>query len=198
MLDWNIEGMPESSGLMGVIRLLMTAFFVAGYVMRGLGMYTLASRRQTGNAWFAWVPLLHHFLLGKLSDQYSGYVKGKNTRLRWLLLVLGIIWGIGMSVFLVLLMVLVGQMMLTVLTVGMILFSEEYSNSIQQVSDAMGWFPLVYYLTGIPLWVARYFALHNVYASSRPDRKNLWLVLSIFFRFTEPFFLFACRGSDRG
>ena len=44
----------------------------------------------------------------------------------------------------------------------------------------------------------RYFAYYDYYASCRPDLKVVFLVLSILFPVTLPFFVFACRKHDLG
>ena len=50
----------------------------------------------------------------------------------------------------------------------------------------------------IALAVIRYMALYDIYTSCQPQNNVLFLVLSIIFRITEPFFLFLCRDKDEG
>ena len=46
--------------------------------------------------------------------------------------------------------------------------------------------------------VIRYMALYDVYMSMDPSNGVLFLVLSIFFPITEPFFLLLNRDKDKG
>jgi hypothetical protein len=50
----------------------------------------------------------------------------------------------------------------------------------------------------IAMYVIRYMALYNVYRSLDPGNAVLFLVLSILFSPTEPFFLFFNREKDLG
>ncbi len=46
--------------------------------------------------------------------------------------------------------------------------------------------------------VIRFMALYDVYRSMDPGNATVFLVLSILFGVTEPFFLFFCRNKDNG
>jgi len=46
--------------------------------------------------------------------------------------------------------------------------------------------------------VIRYIAMYDLYTSCNPQNNVLFLVLSIFFTVTEPFFLFFIRNKDEG
>ena len=53
-------------------------------------------------------------------------------------------------------------------------------------------------LASIALSVMIYIALYKVYKSCDPKHAVLFLVLSIIFNITLPFFVFACRNKDLG
>ena len=53
-------------------------------------------------------------------------------------------------------------------------------------------------ILSIVLAVFRFMALYDLYSSCIPGSNVLFLVLSIIFSFTEPFFIFACRNRDDG
>ena len=55
-------------------------------------------------------------------------------------------------------------------------------------------------LVGIAIAVMaiRYVAMYDLYTSCSPQNNVLFLVLSIFFTVTEPFFLFFIRNKDEG
>ena len=73
-----------------VYTLLMGLLGIAAFVLRSMGVYTLATRRGIKRAWFAWIPVLDQYLLGCISDQYQYVVKGKNKAKRNVLLWLNI------------------------------------------------------------------------------------------------------------
>ena len=50
----------------------------------------------------------------------------------------------------------------------------------------------------IAVLVIRYIAMYDLYTSCTPQNNVLFLVLSIFFSVTEPFFVFFIRNKDEG
>ena len=163
---------------------------IATYVLSSLGLYTLASRRGIGNAWLSWVPVLNIWIIGSLSDQYRYVVKGQYKSKRKTLLILNLINAV---VALILLIVAVG---VTVeLTTGAIygVRGNELWNSV--LGSALGATGLALTMGGISIAAAviRYMALYDIYVSMDPANSVLFLVLSIIFNVTEPFFLFFNR-----
>ena len=53
-------------------------------------------------------------------------------------------------------------------------------------------------VVGIAYCIFYYMALYDLYTSLDPENNVLFLVLSIFFSFTKPFFLFFNREKDKG
>ena len=51
---------------------------------------------------------------------------------------------------------------------------------------------------GIAKAVVYYMAMYDLYTSCSPENNVLFLVLSIVFRVTEPFFIFFNRNHDMG
>ena len=70
----------------------------------------------------------------------------------------------------------------------------------QILGRAIGIFGLLVPMLGISIahTVIRYMALYDVYTSLDPKNNVIYLVLSIVFSFTEPFFLFFNRQKDEG
>ena len=168
---------------------------VAMYVFGSLGLYTLASRRGIRNPWLAWIPVVNVWIIGSLSDQYRYVVKGEEKNKRKTLLILHIInfvLGIALLVFLIL------------LVVGLVRHEMyNYSESAAQMeilrsAIGMGCVGMILTGTAIALAIIRYMALYDIFMSMDPGNCVLYLVLSIIFSFTEPFFLFFNRTSDKG
>ena len=174
---------------------LMSLIGVAGYVLRALGLYTIAKRRGINHPWMSWVPVLDLWVLGCVSDQYQYVVKGKNRNKRK--------WLLGLNIT------------LAVLYIAFLVFcGVAVFGAVSGVTGSMGPDKLVAALMGsvmsllmclIPLaaiaiavMVIRYIAMYDLYTSCSPQNNVLFLVLSIFFTVTEPFFVFFIRSKDEG
>ena len=169
---------------------------VASYVLTALALYTVARRRGLKSPWLAWIPVASCWLLGSLSDQYRYVVKGEHTHRRVFLLCFRIL-----------------TVLLTVSLLGLVgtlCFQVFDSMMRQDVIPDLLWIQIFRQATsllvvGLPLlgiviayWVFRFMALYDVYKSMEPENAVLFLVLSILFRITEPFFLFFSRNKDGG
>ena len=168
---------------------------IASYVLTSMALFTLASRRGIGKAWLSWVPVLNVWIVGSLSDQYRYVVKGQYKSKRKTLLVLNLLQLVigvvitGICIF-----------MVTELISGSIygFIGGNMMKSIMGPGLTAGGFGLL--LTGISIAsaVIYYMALYDIYTSMDPANNVLFLVLSIIFNVTEPFFLFFSRNKDEG
>ncbi len=193
------EGIPVMSiiGVMLVIYLLIFAFAVVRYVLESLGMYTIAKRRGIKCPWLAWIPAVNVWILGSISDQYQYLVKGKTKNRRTVLLVLTII-------------TVILSIALSVIAVGMLTELIANAQWLESMSEPqimemilvpmlkMSGVSLVMMGVGIALLVFEFIALYDLYTSCDPRNNVMFLVLSIVFSVTEPFFVFACRKKDQG
>ena len=178
-----------------VYSLIVSAFGIATYVLRALGLYTIAKRRGINHPWMGWVPVLDLWVLGCISDQYQYVVKDKDkNRRKWLL---GL--NIAIAVVYIVFFVFFGVAVAGVVTGATGGLREE-----QLLTALMGpatgllicLIPLVIF--AIAITVIRYVAFYDLYTSCSPQNNVLFLVLSIFFTVTEPFFVFFIRNKDEG
>lgn len=174
LLPGLISGVP--SGLFGI----------AAYILTALAIYRISCRRGLNNPWLAWIPVVNCWLLGSLSDQYQYVVKGENKSKRKWLIVLNILKSVLMTLVVILAVVTAGS-----------LFADHPSEVIGLVVALLGLVVPLAAVT-IALCVIRYMALYDVYRSLDPANAVLYLVLSILFSPTEPFFLFFNREKDLG
>ncbi len=168
-----------------------TLLSLASYVLTALALYTLAERRGLSKPWLAWIPVVNCWLLGSLSDQYRYVVKGQNKSKRKLLLVLSIS----------MLFLAVGTAVVFVVGIGMVM-NMTTAQSMHTVL-MMPWMLIILGMAllicaAISYAVLRYMALYDVYKSMDPANSVMFLVLSILFHVTEPFFLFFNRQNDKG
>ena len=163
-------------------------FGIALYVFRALGIHAIAKNRELKHGWFAWIPVLDQYLLGCISDQYQYVVKGKVKNKRRILLALNI-------VYMVIVGLVIGSsvMIITQATMG-------YVSEGQMVARTMRMMTLILPMLGVAIGmiVVRFMALHDLYVSCDPRNSTMYLVLSILFQVTEPFFIFFNRKKDDG
>ena len=168
---------------------------VATYVLTALAIYSVAQRRGLRNPWLAWIPVANSWLLGSISDQYRYVVKGENRSKRKILLTLQILSTLcGIALF----------------CLGIAVAANVISGAFRSVSEeqligqimgpVIGMLGVCVPMAGVSIayLVIRYMAMYDVYTSMDPGNSVMFLVLSIVFKVTEPFFLFFNRNKDGG
>ena len=191
-----LEELGAGMGLFYVLYTLgMSLFGIAVYVLNALGFYSIAKRRGINHAWMSWIPVLDLWVLGCISDQYQYVVKGKNKNKRkWLL---GL--SIALAVVYIVFFVFFGIMMVDVIG-GVISTMDESLLLENLMGPVVGMLVSFIPMMGlaIAVIVVRYIAMYDLYTSCSPQNNVLFLVLSIFFNVTEPFFVFFLRKKDDG
>lgn len=183
---------------------LSAVLAVAGYILGSLGCCAIAKRRGIRHPWLAWIPLVNGWLIGCISDQYQHIVKGRNRSRRKSLLVLGIIRTI-LACAAIILAICALDYWLDARQASL----DYHMGGIGPEPDFGAW-PLICMLLGaavlalpaagvaIAAAVVRYIALYDLYRSCNPNTGAVFLVLSIVFGITEPFFIFFSRKKDAG
>lgn len=168
---------------------------IALYVLTALGLYTVAKRRSINKAWLAWIPVVNCWLIGCISDQYRYVVKGQVKSKRKSLLTLTIIQMILTLAF-------TGALTVTIFCgINTSMSVTGYSRIMESIMV-----PLIITLglllpmagVAIAKAIIYYMAMYDLYTSCSPENNVLFLVLSIVFRVTEPFFIFFNRNNDKG
>ena len=153
---------------------------LAIYVFTALSLHTIAKRRGIACPWLAWVPVANLWLLGSLSDQYRYLTQGQIKHKRITLLVWkGVSW------------VLTGSI------VGAVIAAFAGSGSVGAILTVLC-LALAVACAAVVYVVLYFMALYDVYASCDPQNAAVYLVLSIFFRFLVPIFLFLSRNLEKG
>ena len=172
-----------------------SAFFgIATYILSSLALYTIAKRRGIRKAWLSWIPVLNVWILGSLSDQYRYVVKGQIRSKRKVLLTLYLVMT-GIAVILAGIVIAAAVKFI----MGGMGGNGRYVMKIV-TGPAITAACLALPMAGVAVAAAvlRYMALCDLYTSLDPANNVLFLVLSIFFPVTEPFFLFFNRNKDLG
>ncbi|MBQ2854244.1 MAG: hypothetical protein IJE81_02090 [Oscillospiraceae bacterium] len=172
-----------------------TLLSIASYVLTSMALYTVATRRGIGHAWLSWIPLLNVWIIGSLSDQYRYVVKGKyKSKRKWLLILtlLNVLCGIC---------AVVGIAGIALDVAGTMVYGIHDKAVMRLImGPVMGIAGLALPIAGlsIAVTVIRFMAMYDLYSSMDPANSVMFLVLSILFPFTEPFFLFFSRNKDEG
>ena len=169
-------------GVLAVLALVVMAAGIALYVLNSIGLYTIAKRRGIHHAWLAWVPVANYWVLGCVSDQYQYVVKGKVKNKRLLLLLAGIAGTLISG------------------AVPVINISNQNIGAVPAMVGGLllGVLGLLSLCISIITLVFYYMALYDLYTSCVPANNVPYLVFSILFRVTEPFFVFFSRNKDGG
>ena len=167
---------------------------IATYVLTALALYTMAQRRGIKNAWLSWVPVINCWIIGSLSDQYRYVVKGEIKNKRKTMLILNIINWVLTAVL------VIGIVVMAVMGIQSAMgpYSDDIFGTVIGAVAGVALLSLPIVGISIALAVIRYMALYDIYTCCQPQNNVLFLVLSIIFRITEPFFLFLCRDKDEG
>ena len=195
-MEYVFEGLGAGFAAFYTVYSLVASFFgIAVYVLRALGIYSIAKRRGINHPWMSWVPVLDLWVLGCISDQYQYVVKGKVKNKRKWLLGLNIVLAVIYIVFFVLCGVAIAGA-IGGMTGGM----GEDRLVASMMGPVMSMLAALIPLVGIAIavMVIRYVAMYDLYTSCSPQNNVLFLVLSIFFTVTEPFFVFFIRNKDEG
>lgn len=168
---------------------------IVTYILFSLGLYAAAKRRMINHPWLSWIPVANIWILGSLSDQYRYVTKGQIKSRRKILLTLKIV---SVSLAFVVVFVCIGAMVN--LAAGAV-YGMEDAQVFQGLFGAffgISGLLLVLIPVTIVFLVFRYMALYDLYVSFDPENAVLFLVLSIVFSVSEPFFVFFNRDKDRG
>lgn len=163
------------------------------YVVRSVSLYTLAKRRGLRWPGLAWVPVANAWTWGSVGDQYQYVKKGRVQSRRKVLL------GLQIAIF-VMAVILV---LVFCYTIGVAVTADLYGYGMPEhyamgLAVAILFFAPVLFVVTIVYAVFFYINLYQVYQSCNPDTATVFLVLSILFSVTLPFFLLADRNKDLG
>lgn len=186
-------GLGILTGLLSGIPSLVLG--IAGYVLMALALYTLAKRRCIHYAWLSWIPVANVWILGSLSDQYRYVVRGQTKSKRKVLLTLGIVMTVLCAV------VVAWACVILVGAFGGLMYGANAARLLERYAGPiLGVAGLCLPMVGVSIayTIIYFMALYDVFTSMDPDNNVLFLVMSIVFHVTEPFFLFFNRNQDKG
>lgn len=196
-MGMNSDGVEALAMILGFVLVGLIIGLVIGlvlYVLKAVGLYSMAKRRNIGGAWLAWIPIGQYWVAGSISDQYKKTVKGKSSSNRIIMLVLALVGWVVSAIAGSVMMSSLVQMLTAIVNED----AQELSYVITMLSGGSSLVSMLSNGLNIALFVFWQISLYDIYASSCPKHSVLFLVLGIFFEITVPFFLFCNRKKDEG
>lgn len=167
---------------------------IAVYVLTALSLYTIAKRRGLNHPWLAWIPVANVWLIGSISDQYRYVTQRQNkSKRKWLLAL-----RIATIVLAIVMLVLAAGTIFKAISSAYYYDEEALLSDILRLAISMLALLVPLLAVSVAEKVLHYMAMYDIYKSLDPANCTLYLVLSILFSVTEPFFLIFNRNKDLG
>jgi len=167
--------------------LIALVYSVVVYVLQSVGMYTIANRRGIHNPWLAWIPVANMWTLGSISDQYQYVAKGKVRNRRKTLL------GLNIAMVAIMIPFFISFVSFTATAASITAMGQPDLSEIMGPMLAVAGLGWVMMILAIVATVFTYIAYYDLFASCNPENAAMFLVLSIFFSFLLPYFVFFSR-----
>ncbi|MBQ4327922.1 MAG: hypothetical protein IJC32_05870 [Clostridia bacterium] len=172
--------------IIGIILLISCAISIAIYLFQAIGLYKMGKRLNISAPALAFFPVVNLYVLGRVAQEP---VDGKKRLpYGWILL------GLNVGTSLISLSSIMG-------TVRAIIQFGERSD----IEDLLEAFVMSYMAksflsaaASIAYTVFYYIAIYYLFKNFNPENATLFTVLSIFFGFLTPFFIFASRNKPIG
>ena len=187
-------GMNESdlmvfAGIMLVYFAFFSIIAVAMYLLQAFGLYGLAKGSGIEKPWRGFIPFANTFLFGKIAERYVKKDGKKSAKFGGLLLAFEILTAVFAVVCL-----------LFAINVFSVLFAYlAYDNGDTAISRAMVsmiFSSLVLMGVSIAYVVIYYVALWRIFTAFDYNNATVYFVLSIFFSFLGPIFIFVLRNKQ--
>lgn len=178
----------------GVLILFGCAVSIALFVLNGLGIFKMHKKMEFKNGWFAFIPILYVFALGKIAEKYVKQNGKKSAKFSIILLLVNIIRFIVAVLFL----------LFTVIAVFKIIAEAEtaIANETQMVLEMFySLIPVialyfVLFAFAVTYNILYYVALWRVFSIFNDKNATLFTVLSVFFNFLAPIFIFIVSKNE--
>ncbi len=175
-------GMPAVGGIFLIVifafLFVMLAFSFVAYIFSGIGIMKMHEKLGLKGGWLAFVPVLNSYAMGKVAEQYIKE-NGKKSAKFSIFLIIGQIISTIFVIF-----------MTTILTLGAAFLPA----SIYTILNAV--LTIAAYGLSFILSIISYVALWRIYAIFSNKNATLYLILSIFVSFVQPFLIFAIRNRE--
>lgn len=199
--DFNLSETGIDEGVVaGIISLIVIYVAVIGiiclalYILRALGIYNMAKNAGLSNPWVAFVPIANSYTFGKLAEKYRRKDGKESEKFSVLLLIFDILTLIAC----VCLIVFTVISLVAILSNAQIAYDSGTDMTLSQFSSLIPVivFYVVTMLCAVVYTVLHYVAFWRIVAAYDYSNATLYTVLSVFFSFLDPIFLFILRNKQ--
>lgn len=161
------------------------------FVIRGFALFDMSKGLNIKNAWMGFVPVLSVFALGKIAENYEKKDGTKASKQGIVLLIFNILQYIAVFVFIVLAVI-------SAIKIYGFADTAIINETVMDLSMFMSLVPVIicYFVLlaiSVVFTVLFYIALYRIYSVFDSKNAILYTVLSVFFSFLQPIFLFLIR-----
>lgn len=187
------EDIGVLSGILAVYGVIFGFAGIIGivcYVFQSIGLFRMAKNIGLNHAWMAWVPVLSTYTLGKIGSKYIKKDGRPSAKFGgWLL-------ALEIAMVILLIGMIVAVVFLVINAIGM----ESGTNATSETAffGSLLIFVLVYlvfFAVAIAYSIIYYIALWRTFSIFDNSNATVFLVISIIFSVTLPFFIFAIRNN---
>lgn len=171
--------------IIAILLFIMLAFAVSVvcYIFNGIGLYTLAKRRNLNSPFLAFIPVANSYLTGEIADDINRTMNKKSKYAKTIL-------ALFIVSFLLPLVTIPFSIVGTL--VGSLVGLAVVSNIVSSLTTAVS------VVVSVCCSVYLYIAYYKIYKEYAPDKAVLFIVLSILLPVTQPFIVFSLRNKISG
>lgn len=196
------------AGILLVSAIVIVLIAIVLYVIKSLGLYTIAKRRGIACPWLVWLPVGCEWITASIADQYRKVTSGKATIRRFIIVALAVI-SIGLTSFTTTTISNTADEITELAEYaeerGEFMDEEDAMELVTEVfsdlGEILGGVSLMAALSGLVAFAGNVYwfvCAGDVYASCCPKNGTMMLVLSFFAPVLEPFFFFCNKEKDAG
>lgn len=184
-------GMME---IYSVLFVLSSIIGIALFVLNGIGIMKMSNSLNISNGWLAFIPFASIFAFGRVGQRYIKKDGRPSTKFSVLLLALYIL----MSVLAVILTVLLIIFLLTLIVYAEDVIANDTALTMDMFKGAIPVIVCTFVILAVEIvyMILYYVCLWRVYSIFDAQNATLFLVLSLFFTFMTPIFIFALRNKQ--
>jgi hypothetical protein len=186
------EALMAVIGVLIVVGVLISIVELALYILRAIGVMTMAGRRGLQNAWMVWIPVVGVYTIGQIADDIQAR-EGNRTYFRWLLL--------GGQLVSFVLSVVSGYAAVSNF-MGMIESFNSYGYGDSPYSMVTPFYMFMNLLggpaslIGFGVYIITLISLYYIYKCYKPESSTAYTVLSVIFPFLQSIFPFILRNNQ--
>ncbi|MEE1239031.1 MAG: hypothetical protein UHO61_03810 [Acutalibacteraceae bacterium] len=184
----NGEDLAIFAGIMVVYFAFLGVISLVMYLLNAFGLYGMAKGSGISAPWRGFIPFANTFLFGKIAERYVKKDGKKSAKFGGLLLAFEIL-------------TLVFAAAVVVFSIGMLAVLFGCINNAGEIETAIGYTLIPMFFSALALMgvsityiVLYYVALWRIFTAFDYNNATLYFVLTIFFSFLGPIFLFVLRN----